>query len=159
MNDTGLRALAAPLRILLLDDDVFMLAVVEDMLRELGQDDITAEASSRRALATLRRVQPQLLVCDLSMPEIDGIEFMRLAAADGYRGSVLLLSGMDDAVRMAAGRLATAQGLRLVGIEKKPITAAALEQAVLAARALAAAPSGTDIDADAGLRRQTEAGQ
>lgn len=153
MNDTGPRALAAPLRILLLDDDAFLLALVADLLADLGEDDVTTEASSRRALDTLRRVQPQLLVCDLSMPEVDGIEFLRLAAADGYRGGVLLLSGMDDAVRLAAGRLATAQGLRLVGIEKKPVTAAALERALQAARALAVPPPDGGAFAHAGAGR------
>jgi len=135
MNDTATRSPGGSLRILLLDDDVFMLALVGDLLAELGQYEVTAESSSRRALATLRRVRPQLLICDLSMPDIDGIEFLRQAAADDFRGGVLVLSGMDDAVRLAAGRLATAQGLRVLGIEKKPIGAARLQQVLLAAQA------------------------
>jgi len=118
----------APFRIMLLDDDVFLLEMLADMLRALGQDDIIAESNSQRALLTLRRVEPQLLICDLSMPELDGIEFLHLAAGIGYRGGLVLLSGMDDAIRRAAERLAIAHGLRVLGTYQKPVSEASLRE-------------------------------
>ena len=81
----------APVRILLLDDDVFMLDVLSDMLEQMGPFDIRCESHSEQALATLKQHQPDLLICDLSMPDIDGIEFLRMAAENGFRGGVVLL--------------------------------------------------------------------
>lgn len=119
-------------RVLLLDDDRFMLELLKDMLAELGAFEVFAEAESRRALATLAASAPDLLICDLALPDMDGIEFLQAAASRGFGGKVVLLSGMDAGVREAAGELARVLGLRVAGAFRKPI---ALEQlrAVVAA--------------------------
>jgi hypothetical protein len=52
---------------------------------------------------------------------MDGIEFLQVAAERGFRGDVILLSGMDSGVRDAAGELARVLGLRVAGIFRKPI--------------------------------------
>ena len=127
-----------PLRVLLLDDDAFMLELVHEMLDELGQFEVHAEACAKRALLTLARVQPALLICDLSLPDMDGIEFLHAAAEARFTGCVMLLSGMDDGVRRAAERLARAHGLRVLGAFRKPIGSAALAAAL--APLLAGAP-------------------
>ena len=114
------------LRILLLDDDPFMLALLEDMLEDLGQCDVSGATGAKAALATLRSAPPDLLVCDLSMPDMDGIEFLRHVAEEGYQGTVVLLSGMDAGVLKAAERLAMAQGLTILGACKKPVATAEL---------------------------------
>ncbi len=113
---------ATPLRVLLLDDDTFMLELLQDMLGELGSFAITAESDARRALTCLSAEPPAVLICDLSMPDMDGIEFMQAAALAGYRGNVLLLSGVDSGVRRAAEELARAFGLNVLGAFKKPIS-------------------------------------
>ncbi|MFP5394142.1 MAG: response regulator [Gammaproteobacteria bacterium] len=113
----------APPRILILDDDRFMLAVLRDMVTELCDASVRTEADARRALRALRDPAPDLLICDLSMPDMDGIEFMQAAAQAGYRGAIVLLSGMDSGVRMAAEHLARAQGLNVVDTFEKPLGA------------------------------------
>jgi CheY-like chemotaxis protein len=144
MKDSQLPRVVPPppasFRIMLLDDDIFLLEMLGDMLRSLGQDDIVTESDSRRALLTLRDVQPQLLICDLSMPELDGIEFLHLAAGIGYRGGLVLLSGMDEAIRRAAERLAMAHGLRVLGAYQKPMNDANLQEVL--ARAGVGLPAG-----------------
>lgn len=111
----------APLHILLLDDDPFMLDLLQDMLHSLGDFHVQAATAARDALAVLPGFRPGLLICDLSLPEMDGIEFLRAVAAQGYAGDVILLSGMDSGVLRAAQLLATAQGLRIVGACGKPL--------------------------------------
>lgn len=122
--------LPAPLRVMLLDDDPFMLDVLHGMFDELGTFDVLGETCSRRALRCLPLDAPDLLVCDLSLPEMDGIEFMQAAARSGFSGAVLLLSGLDKGVRNAAERLASAYGLRVVGSFAKPLSLAALRGVV-----------------------------
>jgi CheY-like chemotaxis protein len=114
------------LRILLLDDDVFMLDMLTDMISGLGYAHVHAHSDARGALKALPAFRPDLLVCDLSLPEMDGIEFLRSVAEQGFSGGVILLSGMDSGILRAARMLAMAQGLTIVGACSKPLSRAAL---------------------------------
>lgn len=122
---------AGTARVLLLDDDKFALEMLADMITDVGGFEVQCATDARRALQILASQPPVLLVCDLSMPDMDGIEFMAAAGAAGFGGQVMLLSGMDAGVRRAAERLARAHGLAVVGAYPKPINGADL-QAVLA---------------------------
>ena len=115
-----------PLRVMLLDDDTFMLDVLHGMLDEIGSFEVQRETCARHALRALPLDSPDLLVCDLSLPEMDGIEFMQAAARGGFPGGVLLVSGLDKGVRYAAERLASAYGLRVLGSFPKPLSLDAL---------------------------------
>lgn len=138
MDELATQAPPPRIRVLLLDDDHFMLELLSDMLADLGGDaggglarfEVRTESDARRALASLAADSPALLICDLSMPDMDGIEFMQAAAAAGFGGGVMLLSGMDSGVRKAAERLARAHGLNVLGAYKKPISAAELQAAL-----------------------------
>ena len=114
------------LRILLLDDDTFMLELLTEMLDGLGYRSVRAESDARVALAGLPDFAPDLLICDLSMPEMDGIEFLRAAAEAKFEGSVVLLSGMDSGILRAAQMLAMAEGLTILGACSKPVARTAL---------------------------------
>jgi DNA-binding NarL/FixJ family response regulator len=145
MSQPEQTASAGPLRVLILDDDPFMLDLLPEMLAQLGQPgqfEVRTERDARHALLALDP-PPHLLICDLSMPEMDGIEFMHAASIAGFAGNVLLLSGMDSGVRMAAEHLATAHGLRVVGTYKKPISREQLGAAL--APLLAGREGGPDI--------------
>lgn len=109
------------LRVLLLDDDAFVLALLADMLAALGQFEVIAETEARPALAALAAHAPDLLICDLAIPEMDGIEFLQAAASQGFAGRVVLLSGMETGVREAAHELARVFGLQVTGVFRKPI--------------------------------------
>ncbi len=124
-----------PLRILLLDDDPFMLSLLADMLEDLGQLNVRSESDARAALKTLPQFRPDLLICDLSMPEMDGIEFLRLAADSHFGGCVILLSGMDSGILKAAETLASAQGLSIIGACKKPVPPSVLADLLVQAAA------------------------
>ena len=126
---------ATPLRVLLLDDDAFMLALLADLIEDLGPHDVATETDSRRALASLRQRAPHLLICDLAMPDMDGIEFLRCAAWEQFAGSVVLLSGVDEGVLQSAHRLALAQGIAVLDACPKPLQRDQL--ALLLARAAA----------------------
>jgi len=122
---------SAPLRVLVLDDDPFLLEVMREMLATCGPCDIVTETEARQALARMDQQMPDVLICDLMMPEMDGIEFLTAAAAGhGYHGKVILLSALEDGVRDAASDLARALGLQVVGAFRKPLLPAQLREAL-----------------------------
>ena len=130
MNNLAAGSSGRPPRVLVLDDDCFMLEMLKDMLEQIGVRDIYTEASTRHALSTLAEERPDMLICDLALPDMDGIEFQQAAAERGFGGGVILLSGMDSGVRDAAGELARVLGLRVSGIFRKPIALDQLRSAV-----------------------------
>jgi EAL domain-containing protein (putative c-di-GMP-specific phosphodiesterase class I) len=62
-----------------------------------------------------------MLICDLSLPGMDGISFLRIAAENSYKGSVIILSAVDKSVMKAAENLVKAYGLNLIGVLRKPL--------------------------------------
>lgn len=65
-----------PLTILVADDDLGTRLSVSDYLEILGYVVVTAE-DGQKALETVSRYQPHLIITDILMPRLDGYEFIR----------------------------------------------------------------------------------
>src|SRR5690606_39275647 len=125
-------------RIVIVDDDPLVLALLRHQLGELGFERVATLGSAREAMALFgdSRQHPDLMLCDLDMPDIDGIELVRYLGDIGYQGGVVLVSGEDVRVLQTAEKLAEAHQLRVLGALRKPISPADLST-VLALQAKA----------------------
>ena len=56
------------------------------------------------ALQLLQGLQPDAILCDISMPVMGGIEFLLKSRAMGCSAPILLLTGVDDMVARTLGR-------------------------------------------------------
>ena len=79
-------------RILIVDDEEGMLEVCADTLSKLPKVSITVEQQSRQAAELLRTESFDLLITDIRMPEIDGVELLRLARERDPEIPVLMLT-------------------------------------------------------------------
>jgi EAL domain-containing protein (putative c-di-GMP-specific phosphodiesterase class I) len=114
--------------ILLLDDEPFILKLHARMLSDLGFVSSRGFESGSLALASLDRgVAPHLILLDLSMPGMDGIQFIKHLVTRNYTGGLVLVSGEDERLRQTAARLVAAHGLAVVGHLAKPVTPAQLQ--------------------------------
>ena len=115
------------LRLLLIDDEPVIAEFVASAARECGfAPTITGDDQEFRDSFLANR--PHLVVLDLGMPGMDGVELLRFLADQNYRAPVLIVSGFDRRVLEAAFRLGQALGLSMAGPLAKPIRLEALEQ-------------------------------
>jgi two-component system, OmpR family, KDP operon response regulator KdpE len=89
-----------PARVLLVDDEANILATLAPLLRTRGYEVLTA-MSGRAALDTAEREKPDLIVLDLGLPDIDGVDVCR-TVRETMNVPIVVLSargGENDKVR------------------------------------------------------------
>ena len=82
-------------KILLVDDDEDVRNVTSDTIKELGYV-VVAAGNADEALGALREGRFDLLITDVAMPDVDGVELVRMARAIDGRLPVLFSSGYAD---------------------------------------------------------------
>ncbi|MBL0141122.1 MAG: EAL domain-containing response regulator [Betaproteobacteria bacterium] len=116
------------MRILLIDDDQFALTLLERQLDRLGFPEVMAFESGIEAVTHLEYApsRPDLVFCDLQMPQMDGVEVVRHLVRLGYAGALVLVSGEDTRIIETAYRVARGHGLHVLGSLRKPVEPGAL---------------------------------
>ena len=66
------------LKVLVVDDSRVARSIVQRMLHDIGVDDMTGAEDGAAALETLQSFEADLVICDLNMAPLDGIEFTKL---------------------------------------------------------------------------------
>ncbi len=134
-DDTG--SGAAPIRILIVDDH----PVVRDGLRGMlaGEPDLEVvgdAANGREAVERTQTFDPDVVLMDLRMPEVDGVAAIRALADRGCRARVLVLTTYDTDRDVLAAIDAGATGYLLKDAPRdelfRAVRAAARGEAVLA---------------------------
>jgi len=85
---------AAPNRILVVDDEPSIVDALGTALRYEGFEVHQAERG-REALKAAQTVRPDLIVLDIMLPDLDGLEVTRRLRRDGLRVPVLFLTAKD----------------------------------------------------------------
>ena len=88
LGPTGSR----PVRLLLVDDEISIREVTAAILSQEGYEILTA-ADGLQALELLRRFHPDVLVTDLRMPGMSGMELVKIVRKQFPRLPVIIVSG------------------------------------------------------------------
>lgn len=128
------------MKILLIDDEPFALKLLSHQLEQLGFVDVISREHAADAMALLEFETEAvgLILCDLQMPGMDGVEFIRQLVRIGYVGGLVLVSGEDERILQTAEKLSKAHRLNVFGTLQKPVSPEQLKQ-VLNKRPLRAA--------------------
>ena len=114
MNDPG------DCRLLAIDDEPGLLSVVREAATQCGYEVLTTTQADE-FLARAADWRPTLIIMDLQMPEVDGVELLRRLASNDIEAPIVLMSGVDDKLLRAVGDLGTELGLTMRGVLTKPI--------------------------------------
>ncbi|MBR7799671.1 response regulator [Undibacterium fentianense] len=118
--------------VFVLDDDDFSQDVMAGMLSELGITEVTTALNGKNALQQLANMStpPDLLICDILMPDMDGMDFLMELGKLHYKGKVMLVSGIAEDVLKIAEDVVRADGIQLLGAFIKPIKLEDLRRAI-----------------------------
>jgi len=136
---------ASELHVLLVDDDPYLLELMVEILGSLGVASVAMALSAVDGLSTYRHSvpKPNVVICDLCMPHLGGMEFLAALAKEGCDADILIVSGhnftppadpnwslakYDGPVLHLAEKLARLQGLRVCATFEKPVTREKVQQ-------------------------------
>jgi len=120
------------IKILVLDDEPFMHKLLARMLANLGHTQVSTCDNGHAALELIDSPNdsPNLILLDLNMPEMDGLEFVRRLVERHYSGSLILVSGEDERMQQAAEKLAQAHQITVLGHLHKPASPEGLAELI-----------------------------
>jgi len=128
--------------VLIVDDERDLCEVVRNVARSCGYRS-TIAVDARECFDSLGATRYTLIVVDLQLPGMDGVELLRKLADAGCTASIAIISGLDRRVLESAGRLAQWLKLDVVATLQKPILIEDLMAAMRTAAARQAAPAST----------------
>jgi EAL domain-containing protein (putative c-di-GMP-specific phosphodiesterase class I)/FixJ family two-component response regulator len=120
------------LRFLVVEDHSFQRWVLASTLQTLGASQVLSASDGQSALSLLADLDPpvDIVVTDLDMPGMDGMEFIRHLGENWRHVSLIVVSGLDPHLIASVGTMARAYGVKLLGAIEKPVTAKKLEEIV-----------------------------
>ncbi len=136
-----------PLRILIADDDGVTLIVLRKVVTTLGHEVVAEAGDGEQALALAREHQPDLVILDIRMPNLDGLQAARQIQADRPTPVIILSAHSESGLGSEAANVGAHAYL------VKPFTADQLKPAI----ELALANFARTREQDEKIRKMNEA--
>jgi EAL domain-containing protein (putative c-di-GMP-specific phosphodiesterase class I)/ActR/RegA family two-component response regulator len=131
------------LRFLVVEDQGFQRWAMVRLLEALGAKHVSSAQDGRAALDLLATLDApvDIVVSDLDMPGMDGMEFIRRLSEGSQAVSLIVSSGHDRALLSSVESMARAYGVKFLAAIEKPVSAAKLREALAGYGVPSPAPS------------------
>ncbi len=131
------------IRVVIVDDHALVRAGLEELLEtDSGIDVIGTAADAGEAIELIERESPDVVLMDLSMPGVDGVEATRQIVASGAKARIVALTSFAERDRVLAALDAGALGYLLKDTEpeelRRAIRAAARGESPMSPKAAGA---------------------
>ena len=106
------------MKILIADDHALFRGALKSLISTQDKHQIVGEArNGREAVALARQLRPDLVLMDLSMPELDGLAATRILMAETTDIKVVILTASEDDQHLLEAMKSGAQGYLLKNLE------------------------------------------
>ena len=157
------------MRILIADDHALFRDGLRSLLQAQGHEVVGEARDGRQAVELAMKLQPDLVLMDVSMPELDGVAATRLIVAEMPDVKVVILTASDQDETLFDAIKAGAQGYLLKNLEAgellalldrarngEPALTPTFARKLLQEFAKPAVPQATESDPDALTARERE---
>ncbi|MGC9386546.1 MAG: EAL domain-containing response regulator [Hydrogenovibrio sp.] len=108
--------------VLIVEDSKTQRVLLETLCADLGIATVLSAKNGRQAIDKLMSVpQIDLVICDLELPKIDGIEMLYLIGKRRKNFALLVMSGREQSLISAVELMAKSEGFYTLGAHKKPV--------------------------------------
>ncbi len=111
--------------VIIADDAQFMRVMLKDIMEDLGWSVVAEAADGREAVDRYREHHPDLLMLDITMPDVDGIQACRQVTSEDPRARIIMISGLGQREEVIAAVRAGAADFVI-----KPFEADRVEQTI-----------------------------
>jgi len=122
-------SIAAKPRLMIVDDETNFAEYVADVADEYGFE-VAVFSSARDCLEAIGSKKPDVIIMDVVMPDMDGVELVQAIGRKLAGASVIVMSGYDVRYLNVVQTLGEAGGVKICGTLMKPFTATELEIAL-----------------------------
>ena len=88
------------MRILLIDDSKTMRNIQRNILTQLGYNEIEEACDGQDALSKSAAFDPELILCDWNMPNMDGITFVKSYRGQGKKTPIIMVTTESEKARV-----------------------------------------------------------
>ncbi|HEX6902105.1 MAG TPA: response regulator transcription factor [Thermoanaerobaculia bacterium] len=107
------------MKILIADDHALFRDSLRSLLEAHGLEVLGEAKNGREAVELARKLKPEVVLMDLSMPEMDGLSATRLISADQPEVKVVVLTASDEDAKLFEAIKSGAQGYLLKNLESE----------------------------------------
>ncbi len=109
--------------VLIVEDSRAQRELVAALCREIGVGEVVCAENGRVALNIIdsREHEFDVLVCDLEMPDMDGVELISRLSQGPHNSALIIVSGRELSLISAVELMAKSQGLWVLGALQKPM--------------------------------------
>lgn len=118
---------AAAIKVMVVDDQTSMRAMIRRTLRDLGFKDVRDTAGPIEALSAIRADRVHLIISDYNMPDMDGLQFLEEVRKDAVIGKTVFIMLTGSADREVVQKAAA---LGVNNYVVKPFSAEALKEKI-----------------------------
>lgn len=118
---------AAQIKVMVVDDQTSMRAMIRRALQDLGFKDVRDKPSATEALSAIKNDRVHLVISDYNMPDMDGLQFLEAVRGDPVIGKTVFIMLTGSADREVVQKAAA---LGVNNYVVKPFAPAALKEKI-----------------------------